>query len=194
MESFIALDRALFMKVNHDWVAAWADWFFPHITDLHKSPWFSIPFCAGLLALFIYGYGRRIGLWVFGSFALSLGLSDLIGSRLVKPMFQRLRPPEAGLDLILRCPEYGGSSFPSNHATNMFCAFAFLSFLFPRMSWVFFIFAALVCYSRVYCGVHFPVDVIAGAIQGSIIGGGTAYVLLNAEGSPLRGLKWQRSS
>ncbi len=193
MEPLISLDRALFLKMNNEWTGSWADSFFPGITDLHKSLWFALPFCAGLLALFIYGYSFKKGVMAFFAFLLTVGVSDAFGSRLVKPLFMRDRPPLTGLDLVLRCPHYGGTSFPSNHASNMFCACVFLSILFPKARWFLILVAALVSYSRVYCGVHFPIDVVGGAIQGTLIGWGAATFFLKYQHSPLRGLQWQKS-
>lgn len=188
------LDRSLFLMINKEWASTWADAVFPHVTDLHKVPWLALPFCAGLLALFIYMFRAKLGLILFASFGFAVGFSDAITARLVKPLVGRIRPPEAGLDLVLRCPQYGGASFPSNHASNMFCACVFLSVFFPKARWPLLAIATVVAYSRVYCGVHFPLDVLFGALQGSLIGGSLAYALKTYSRSPLRGLKWQKFS
>src|SRR5262245_1860110 len=135
MESLSALDRALFLLINKEWASSWADSFFPAITDLHKSPWFALPFCAGLLALLIYRYQVKNGSILFGAFAIVFCFLFLSCARLINPLFERFRPPQAGLDLVLRCPEYGGASFPSTHASNMFCACVFLAIFFPKARW-----------------------------------------------------------
>lgn len=192
MESVLSLDRTLFLLINKEWASSWADVVFPNITDLHKTAWFWIPFCAGLLALFLSVFKKKQGLILFAAFAVTVGISDAFSSKLVKPLFERLRPTEAGLDMVLRCPHYGGASFPSTHASNMFCAALFLSFFFPKARWPLIGLAFLVAYSRVYCGVHYPMDVLFGAVQGSLIGGLLAFALQNYSRSPLRGLKWQK--
>jgi undecaprenyl-diphosphatase len=99
-----------------------------------------------------------------------VGLNDGICGKLIKPIFQRERPPVAGLDVILRSPHYGGYSFPSNHAANMFCLLGFVGYYFPRMRVPLFLIGLLTAYSRVYCGVHFPGDVLGGALIGLAFG------------------------
>jgi undecaprenyl-diphosphatase len=64
----------------------------------------------------------------------------------------------------------GSYSFPSNHAVNNFAAATFFSSLYPRYKSVLFITASLVALSRVYLGLHYPSDIIAGAALGIIFG------------------------
>ena len=61
-------------------------------------------------------------------------------------------------------------SFPSNHAANMSCLAIIFSFIYIRLKSVFLLIAITVIFSRVYIGVHYPIDVTAGAILGSIYG------------------------
>lgn len=100
--------------------------------------------------------------------SLSIALGDTLG-RFAKHFWQRPRPFEAGIDAIQRSGA-GGFSFPSNHAVNMFCTAFFLSSFFPKGRWVFISIAFLVAYSRVYNGVHYPLDVICGGMLGSFCG------------------------
>ena len=68
----------------------------------------------------------------------------------------------------------GGNSFPSSHATNHFGAAVFffctLKPYIKNYGWLFFFWAATISYAQVYVGVHYPTDVIGGAIIGSIVG------------------------
>jgi len=64
----------------------------------------------------------------------------------------------------------GSYSFPSNHAVNNFAAAAFFTKLFPRYKSVLFITASIVALSRVYLGLHYPSDIIAGAGIGFVFG------------------------
>jgi undecaprenyl-diphosphatase len=69
-------------------------------------------------------------------------------------------------------------SMPSSHATNVFAAAAFLSWFYPGYAWLCLVVALLVSYSRPYLGMHYPLDVAAGAVLGSAIG--IMYAFLSA--------------
>lgn len=163
------LDQWLLLKINREWTNSFFDWLFPLITDWHKTEFFKMVFVPAIAVLLVLKY-RKSGALLFVTLITSLGASDFISGRLIKHLVQRLRPPEAGVDVILRAPHYGQLSFPSGHATNMFCAAVFLSLCFPRGRWIFFSIAALVAYSRPYVGVHYPLDIAGGALVGSLIG------------------------
>ena len=64
----------------------------------------------------------------------------------------------------------GGYSFPSNHSLNNFAAAFFFYKLYPNLKIPLFIAASLIALSRVYLGVHYPSDILGGAIIGSAIG------------------------
>jgi undecaprenyl-diphosphatase len=61
-------------------------------------------------------------------------------------------------------------SFPSLHAATAFTAVAILDKEFPRLKWVWIIIAVLVCFSRMYVGVHYLSDLIAGGLLGYLLG------------------------
>lgn len=170
LDFILNLDKNLFILVNSQWTAAWADQFFPFITDLHKLPFFKALLPSLLLALFIWRKGLKRGFVVFLFCLISVAASDGIGNWAFKKTVQRPRPPETqGLQVTVRAP-FGGYSFVSNHATNMFTVASYISSLFPPVSIPVYSFAALIAYSRVYNGVHFPTDVIVGGILGMIVG------------------------
>ncbi len=115
---------------------------------------------------------------------LFLGLLLLVGDRtsvmLFKDVFERLRPchnPElANLVHIINGKCGGQYGFLSSHATNSFALAIFTGLLFKKhykyMMVSMLIWAAVVSYSRVYVGVHFPADILCGAILGSVVGFG----------------------
>jgi undecaprenyl-diphosphatase len=70
---------------------------------------------------------------------------------------------------------------PSGHAMNAFAGAVLLAAAVPRARWPLLVLAALIALSRVYLGVHFPSDVIAGALLGSAIGAAAAWLLARAE-------------
>jgi undecaprenyl-diphosphatase len=90
-----------------------------------------------------------------------------------------------------------GSSFPSGHAATSFAAAVVLASLVPRGVVWFLLLAAAIAYSRVYVGVHYPLDVAAGALVGAAIGLGAvalvrsrprlAAALQGSEARPLPG-------
>lgn len=97
--------------------------------------------------------------------ALALVLTFLVVDALLKPLAARPRP----FDVVAAAPAVdppGTPSFPSGHAASAFAGAWSLSRIWPagRVAW--FLLAALIAISRVYLGVHFPLDVLAGALVG----------------------------
>ncbi|MDC1068082.1 phosphatase PAP2 family protein [Candidatus Kapabacteria bacterium] len=101
--------------------------------------------------------------------AVGIGLSDQISAGLIKEWVGRLRPCNTidNVNLLVNCG--GGKSFPSAHATNNFFAASSLSFYFPKYKVIFYSLAALVALSRVFVGVHYPIDIIVGSFLGITI-------------------------
>ncbi len=112
---------------------------------------------------------RMKGLKFLLTLGLALACSDLIAYRVVKQAVARPRPAHSGMKVVLRVPDSTSPSFPSSHATNMFAAAGIISFVFPPYAGLAFAYAACVAYSRVYVGVHYPSDVIAGGVLGFAI-------------------------
>jgi undecaprenyl-diphosphatase len=98
------------------------------------------------------------------SFALASGLNAV-----VKEVVGRSRPPhEIGLDAVVGVP--GSPSFPSGHAMTAFAVAAAIAVLAPRLRWAVLGLAGVIAVSRAYLGVHFWLDVLAGAALGMAIG------------------------
>jgi len=141
-----------------------------------------------LLFLFLLWRNYRSKIWVIIIFAaLLIFLSDQISVHLFKDVFHRLRPcHEPALDGMVHLVngKCGGQhGFYSSHASNIYALAVFMiSLLRKKDPWIILpiiIWATLIAYSRIYLGVHYPSDVITGAIAGSILGWMVARFLKN---------------
>jgi undecaprenyl-diphosphatase len=109
--------------------------------------------------------------WVFVVVAAAVLVADGIAG-IVKAAVGEKRPNEP--DPLVTIPH--SHSFPSGHTATSFAGATALSLLYPRGTPVFYVLAAAIAYSRLYLGVHFPLDVVGGAV----IGAATALLLLAA--------------
>ena len=107
--------------------------------------------------------------WLPVRVAVTVLLAEMV-SGLAKAEIGRDRPPLANPDPepLVHLP--ATHSFPSGHATVAFACATVLALAVPRLRWPFYALAALIAGSRVYVGVHYPFDVVAGAILGILIG------------------------
>ncbi len=165
MEVFYSIDLAIFYFFNHTISTSFLDKFFSIITNVNN--WY-IAYLILLGILFFKG-GRTGKMAVLGIIIL-ITVTDQTGYKLLKEFFERARPCNALSDVLTPLGCTGSYSFPSNHAINNFAAAAFFSKLFPKYKIVLFVSASLVAISRVYLGLHYPSDIIAGAAIGMIFG------------------------
>lgn len=146
------------------------DWFFVFITEVKN--WYVI-YAVALIALM--WFGKKKGVITVLLLILTIVLSDQISSFIIKPCFDRLRPCHVleHVRLLVGCG--GGKSFTSSHATNNFAMAFLIGHFWPRAKWWLLLWAALVAYSRVYVGVHYPSDLLGGAVLGGVIALAVAF-------------------
>lgn len=134
-----------------------------------KLTW--IPLYASVLFILIKSK-KKEAVWFVLALILCITLADQISSGLIKNVVQRLRPSHEprleGLVHLVRGHKYGKFGFVSSHASNAF-GFALLTSLFFRnklYTYAILFWAVLQCYSRMYMGVHYPLDIVGGATVG----------------------------
>jgi undecaprenyl-diphosphatase len=110
--------------------------------------------------------------WVLVGVAVAVGIADLL-VELIKAVVPRHRPFEHQLG-----PSERTHSFPSGHAATAFAGATMLAAYLPRYRVPLYVLAVLIALSRLYNGVHYPTDVIAGAVLG--IATATALLWLGA--------------
>lgn len=137
----------------------------------------AMPFITGLgnggilwivcsLILVVFPKTRKAGI----AMAVSLVLEVLCCNVLLKPFVARPRPCDVDTAVRLLIPRPEGFSFPSGHTGASFAAAAALFFEKKGMGTAAFILAALIGFSRIYLYVHYPTDVLAGALLGIMLG------------------------
>ncbi len=152
----------------------YADWL-DSVMWVISKPTTWIPLYVVLVALLAYRYRDwRTMVLVLAAFGIAVGLSDLTCSGVLKPLVCRLRPThEPAIDPIHLVHGYTGGryGFCSSHAANSMAVALLFSLLYRKklattslMAWV-----AIVCYSRMYLGVHYPTDIVAGLAIGALM-------------------------
>jgi undecaprenyl-diphosphatase len=161
IELLIKFDIWLFWLINDAGANPVFDVVMPFLTDFSN---FEIPLGIVWVLLMVFGgkKGRVAGL----ALALTLVLTDQVSSHVIKPLVQRQRPCVTLEDVRLLVGFKNTLSFTSSHAANIFGSATILSLAYRRLAPAFFVLAAAVAYSRVYIGIHYPLDVVCGAALG----------------------------
>ncbi len=169
MDDLLELDRRLFLELNDSFRSPFMDQLMFFLTETYA--W--IPLYLLLVFLLIRNFGKQTWIWL-AAIALTILLADQITSAVMKPLFERLRPThEPSLtDSVKIVNEYRGGrfGFASSHAANTF-GIATLMWMVLKMyrPWIglLFLWTLLVGYTRIYLGVHYPGDVLAGFVVGA---------------------------
>ncbi len=115
------------------------------------------------VATLVIWWGRRRREIVAGGVGVTLALA---GTEVLKRIIHRPRPVDVVPGLFV-AHHVGNPSFPSGHTTAAFALAALLGAVWPRRRWVWWTLAGGVAVSRVYLGLHYPSDCVAGALVGS---------------------------
>ena len=172
LQDILRADYSLMLKVNREWTSP----FFDTVALFIREATFWAPFYLFLLIFITVNFGRNGFWWAIGLLSL-VALSDILSSHVIKEIFYRPRPcrDELMADKVRFLAKTCGlnGSFTSSHATNHFAIATYLYITLRKLSpyWgLAFIWASLISYAQVYVGVHYPFDVIGGAILGSTLG------------------------
>ena len=165
IEFLYSIDLAIFYFFNHTLSIGFLDKFFSIITNVNN--WY----IAYIILLGIsFSKGGLKGKLAVIVVILLIVVTDQTGYRLLKEYFARPRPCDILSDVLTPLGCTGTYSFPSNHALNNFAAAIFFYRLFPKLKWILFITALLISISRVYLGLHYPSDILGGAVIGLAFG------------------------
>lgn len=172
-ESLINFDQSLFLEMN----GAWSNSFLDQTLPWFRNKYFWAPLYLFSLVFIFLNFQKKTALSIVVLAILTIVASDQISSSLIKPFFGRLRPcndPQFSdmVNLLVKCGS--GKSFTSTHATNHFALAIFFGLIFRKIQAVLLpvllLWALLVSFSQIYVGVHYPLDILGGAILGTCIG------------------------
>lgn len=159
------IDLQIFYFINHTLSNRLFDKFFPFITEVKH--WYLVYL---ILWLILFIKGGRIGKITAIAIIFAITVSDQISSHFLKDLFARVRPCNVLPDVNILASCTGSYSFPSSHAVNNFTIALLLLRIYPKLKWILLVSAFLIAFSRPYCGVHYPSDILGGAVIGSTIG------------------------
>jgi undecaprenyl-diphosphatase len=168
------LDLSILYFFNRTIASSFLDGFFSALTNVHY--WFPIYIIAGIYLISRFGWR---GVWMVLAAVAVVAATDSLGHYIIKPIVDRERPCAqlaSGEHIVswIRLPDggRGDESFPSNHALNNFAIAAFFFTVWLRkksVAWLF-VGAFFISIGRVYEGLHYPSDVLGGALIGMAVG------------------------
>ena len=165
IDTIVELDKQIMVFLNKTISNPIFDFIMPIITNQN----FLV--ISGLILIgYLAYYGEKRGKITIAVLLIAAGFSDAICFQIIKPWVGRIRPSHEFYEYINLLVSKGGKySFPSNHAANSFVFATVLSYFYDKNRISLYILASTIAFSRVYVGVHYPLDIIFGSIIGYII-------------------------
>ena len=163
MENLVAIEGSILLWIQDCLRADWLSPFVVTYTKLGNLGFIWIMLCLGLLC---FKRTRRAG----AAGLLGLVFSLILNNICLKNLFARTRPYEVIDGLILMTKKAGDFSFPSGHS-------GICSLKGSKWRWIVLVMAVLMAFSRLYIGIHFPTDVLCGALTGALCGAAAAWIM-----------------
>lgn len=172
IETLTSLDNQilLFFNGNHSP-------FMDECMSLITGKWIWIPFYLFLIDMLFKKLGPKYAALTLIAVTLAIVMTDQICASVIRPYIGRLRPcnpnnPIFEYITLVKGIQPGGYSWPSCHAANTFALATLLSCVIRsrKFTAMIFFWAIIVSISRLYCGVHYPTDILCGAAFGSVFG------------------------
>ncbi|MCI0920020.1 phosphatase PAP2 family protein [Sphingobacterium rhinopitheci] len=172
LDQLIQFDKEFFLAINQGLSNPVFDWLLPIL----RNPFTWAPLYLFIIIFLIKHYGK-MGILIVACILINFAATDGISSHLIKKNIKRIRPCndiEFKHDVNVRVRCGSGFSFTSSHATNHFGMAVFLIVLLRRkwrhIVWIGLAWAFMISISQIYVGVHYPIDILCGALLGSLIG------------------------